>query len=192
MIQKRCTKCKTEKPLDQFQKAKGYKDGYQTWCKRCKYENSRKWLKDNPDRQKKAAEASAKWYEIKGREYHWDYRNENRERVREYQRRYCEQNLETRRESYRRRRLQVRTGETDITVEWLRKLRRITTHCELCGVELTSTNHHDFDFGDLDHIIPINIGGRHITSNVRFICHLCNLQRPKNGSDILTSSGEHR
>lgn len=36
----------------------------------------------------------------------------------------------------------------------------------------------------IDHIIPLNIGGTDIRENVRVICRTCNLTRPKDGSDV--------
>jgi hypothetical protein len=51
-----------------------------------------------------------------------------------------------------------------------------------CGIELT-----DIPFllnsKELDHIIPLNIGGTHTIGNVRIICRKCNSSRPKDGSD---------
>ena len=39
------------------------------------------------------------------------------------------------------------------------------------------------DQRQLDHIIPLNIGGLNIKNNVRYICGKCNNHRPKDGSD---------
>jgi hypothetical protein len=36
---------------------------------------------------------------------------------------------------------------------------------------------------ELDHMIPINVGGTHTIGNVRIICRRCNERRPKDGSD---------
>jgi hypothetical protein len=51
-----------------------------------------------------------------------------------------------------------------------------------CGVKLT-----DIPFlpnsKELDHIIPLNIGGTHTIGNVRIICRKCNSSRPIDGSD---------
>ena len=69
--------------------------------------------------------------------------------------------------------------DTDITTEWLMQLNKNTKFCVLCNEELYNKNRN------LDHIIPINIGGRHIMENVRFVCASCNNKRPKDGSDIL-------
>jgi hypothetical protein len=186
MNKKVCSKCNIQKSIDKFQKCKGYKDGYQNWCKTCKYENTRRWLKADSLRQRKAYEAQKRWYEENGREYHTQWREENRERVREINRRSVAHNLEKRREGYRRRREQIRGASSDITVKWLKELQNITTNCELCEVELLyETTQHDHHKANLDHIIPLNVGGTHTRDNVRYICYLCNLRRPKNGSDLL-------
>jgi hypothetical protein len=56
--------------------------------------------------------------------------------------------------------------------------------CPLCSVKL-----EDAPFlpasKELDHIIPINVGGTHTIGNVRIICRLCNQKRPKDGSDFV-------
>lgn len=171
--------------MTDFQKAKGYKDGHQNWCKLCKYANSRKWLKSDPKNQQKAAAASARWYAEKGREWHATWRDENREKVREATRRYAATHLEERREMYRKRRRQIRGTVTDITVDWLRELRTITPNCELCEAALLyDGTQHDHKKANLDHIIPLNAGGTHTRDNVRYICYLCNLRRPKDGTDL--------
>jgi hypothetical protein len=183
-----CTKCSLEKPYSEFQKAKGYKDGHQTWCKQCKYENSRKWVKGDPERQKRATQASAKWYQDGGKEWHANWRDENRNKVREANRRYAATHLEERREMYRKRRRQIRGTVTDITIEWLRELQSITPNCELCECELLyNATQHDHRKANLDHIIPLGVDGTHSRDNVRYICYLCNLRRPRDGSDHLLS-----
>jgi hypothetical protein len=49
---KTCTKCKRNKPLDEFAKSKRFKDGHSHWCKECAKESARKWREANPDRVK--------------------------------------------------------------------------------------------------------------------------------------------
>lgn len=185
MDKKICTRCHTEKPIEEFRKRKGYKGGRDTWCNPCRYAYNRQWLKADPDRRKRAASASNRWYKEKGREWHADWRNENREKVREANRRYVALHLEERREMYRKRRRQIRGASTDITTEWLNELQAITPNCELCETKLlydsAQHNHHK---ANLDHIVPLNVGGTHTRDNVRYICYLCNLRRPKNGSDL--------
>lgn len=185
MEKKVCSRCKIEKTIDNFRKRKGYKGGHDTWCSPCRYEYNRQWLKSNPAHEERHRLASTRWYATKGgREYHAKYRDENREKVREANRRYVALHLEERREMYRKRRRQIRGTATDITVEWLRELQKITPNCELCECELLyDATQHDHHKANLDHIIPLNADGTHTRDNVRYICYLCNLRRPKDGSD---------
>ena len=74
---------------------------------------------------------------------------------------------------------------TDITVDFLIKLEKQTETCPLCGKILleTSIPYHP-DQKQLDHIIPLSIGGKHIKDNVRIICGSCNNHRPRKGQDV--------
>lgn len=91
--------------------------------------------------------------------------------------------IERIRERNRMRKTMIRALEkyTDITIDFLLQLKRQTQKCKLCNCVLTES------IGDqqrhLDHIIPLFIGGKHIASNVRYVCRKCNLTRPKDGSD---------
>jgi HNH endonuclease len=78
---KTCSKCNQEKPFSEFYKRPRYKDGHLGVCKKCKYENDRKWLKSNPENQTKANQARRDWYKKNGGEYHKQWRDENRERI---------------------------------------------------------------------------------------------------------------
>lgn len=72
---------------------------------------------------------------------------------------------------------------TDITAEFERGLRVDATDCPLCGTRLTDQPHRPHS-KNLDHIVPICMGGTHTMGNVRIICRTCNLARPKDGSDV--------
>lgn len=61
-------------------------------------------------------------------------------------------------------------------------MRRRTRKCPLCGVWMTGKPNQP-NSKHLDHILPRNQGGTHTHGNVRIICALCNLTRPKDGSD---------
>jgi hypothetical protein len=197
-----CPQCKISKLTSEFYRNRSTKDGLTVYCKPCIKEKSRTWGRKNPEKKKsqnqknknQIREATRRWYKEKGREYHANWRNENREKVREANRRYAALHIEERREMYRRRRKQIRGTISDITADWLRELQSITPNCELCDAELLyDGTQHDHRKANLDHIIPLNIGGTHTRENVRYICYLCNLRRPKNGSDhptFITSSTE--
>ena len=47
-----CIKCKEEKPLGEFYRAKKSKDGRQSYCKVCDQSSVRKWQINNPDKLK--------------------------------------------------------------------------------------------------------------------------------------------
>lgn len=72
---------------------------------------------------------------------------------------------------------------TDITAEFERGLRRNARACPLCLVELADEPGRP-NSKQLDHIVPIVVGGTHTMANVRIICRTCNLGRPKDGSDL--------
>jgi 5-methylcytosine-specific restriction endonuclease McrA len=72
---------------------------------------------------------------------------------------------------------------TDITAEYERELRKRTRRCRPCGVWMTSKPGRP-NSKQLDHIIPIVLGGTHTVGNVRIICRTCNLTRPTDGSDL--------
>lgn len=72
----------------------------------------------------------------------------------------------------------------DVTADHELDLRRLTSHCPLCHVTLIDTPRHPTS-KELDHIIPLCIGGTHTIGNVRIICRLCNQRRPRDGSDVV-------
>lgn len=72
---------------------------------------------------------------------------------------------------------------SDITAAYERDLRTTATHCPLCSAALTDAPGRPTS-KQLDHIVPICLGGTHTMGNVRIICRTCNLTRPKDGSDV--------
>ena len=88
-----------------------------------------------------------------------------------------------------RHKRRAKCKETDITNEWLNELRESSSICPLCGVEMIDINlpYHPQQ-KQLDHITPLNVGGKHLMENVRFVCGLCNISRPKDGSDNISNN----
>lgn len=56
---KQCTKCKTERPVEEFTKATGRSDGLNPWCKLCTRANTKAYSKSNPEAARKRGK---KWY----------------------------------------------------------------------------------------------------------------------------------
>lgn len=82
---------------------------------------------------------------------------------------------------YMRRRNVTRL--TDITAAYLRDLVEGARECPLCSAQLVDTAGTAAS-KQVDHIVPLAIGGTHTIGNVRVICRTCNLRRPKDGSDL--------
>jgi hypothetical protein len=72
--------------------------------------------------------------------------------------------------------------QSDITLEYEQELRRKATRCPLCRVRMTSKPYLPAS-KELDHIVPLNVGGTHTVGNVRIACRTCNQARPRDGSD---------
>lgn len=75
-MKKICTKCDSEKPLDDFYRRELSSDGRGVWCKECMNEQTREWRRENRDA-----------YRERHREYHAEWRRRNPDIVREHQRR---------------------------------------------------------------------------------------------------------
>jgi len=104
---KTCTKCEQEKPLEEFHKHKGFKDGRQSRCKGCVkqyYENNKDHIREqkkqyqqnNKEKRKQYLENNKEHF----KEYRKQYRENNREKMREYRKQYRENNREKMREYY--------------------------------------------------------------------------------------------
>lgn len=127
-------------------------------------EYARKWRKNNPDSVKRTRRS-------------WNIKNPGLSLAKQAEYRKTPQGKLVHLNSSAKRRARIK--DTDIDKDFLFKLANDTNFCEICETSLNSNNRH------LDHILPLNIGGLHVKSNVRYICNKCNLSRPKDGRDIL-------
>lgn len=81
-----------------------------------------------------------------------------------------------------RRRAVGRYG--DVTSDHDRQLRVKAKRCPLCAIRMGDQPYLPTS-KELDHIVPLGVGGTHTIGNVRIICRACNLKRPKDGSDYI-------
>ena len=77
METKTCSKCGEEKPLDEYHKNKGRKDGYQYECKKCATERSKEYYSENKE---------------KLLEQRKEYYSENKDKILEYKKEYYSEN----------------------------------------------------------------------------------------------------
>jgi hypothetical protein len=81
---KTCSCCKVIKSTELFSKSSSYKDGYDFYCKSCRYETNKKWFEKN--KEKKEA-FDKKWRENNREQINSrvkEYRNNNKEKIKEY------------------------------------------------------------------------------------------------------------
>lgn len=179
---KTCTKCKTEKPLDQFRPHPRYAGGYETWCASCHkqvnkenyYKNHEKrlaansaWGKANKERVK---ETKAIWREKnkeKMREYHRQYRLNNPDKTKAAMAKWAKTHPNQPRASAAKRRVQkLANGVFEISPKEISKI--YASNCFYCG---------NFGKMTMDHVIPVSRGGTHSIGNLVPACQSCNFSK---------------
>lgn len=109
---KRCKKCGELKPLSEFYRANGTRDGLRGHCKRCEIARNKAWYRKNKER---AIAHAKKWQDA------------NPERVRDYQRQYRIDHAQQFREGHLRR-------VFDLTADQYQALLNAQAGgCALCG-----------------------------------------------------------
>lgn len=156
------------------------------YCKDCQHFYTKNWKKQNYEQHKKL---NKKYYDNnidKVKERINNYKRQNKEKVLKSLREWAKKNPEKikiyRKISKGKRRSVYKI--TDIDSSFLIKLKEETKNCPKCGNSLNDIDKSPDQY-NLDHIIPLNIGGKHSKDNVRYICRKCNINRPKNGKDVM-------
>lgn len=180
-IQK-CCNCNEWKDLNLFPKNKRMKFGIDTTCKECTNNRSKKHYTENKEKKKEYQNEYYKEHRKERLDYKNKYYKKNKERILEWFKEYEKdpKRIADRIKARTKYRSKLKEFDTDITAEFLTNLWEETQTCEICEKELTNKKN-----AHLDHIIPLNIGGEHMSYNVRYICASCNVSRPKNGSDLI-------
>lgn len=209
---KKCSSCKTLKPLSEFGKRSASKDGLMYACKSCwnsknairaskpEYkarkafyaethkdqhkESVKKYKAKNAEiiRKKNAAYRAMNAKKLKETELAW--RNANKERIRATGDRWRKNNPEAAREIVRTRRARrASVGGTLST--GLREIlfKKQKGKCACCGLPLGMDFH-------LDHIIPLAKGGENIDSNIQLLRATCNrIKAAKHPIDFMQERG---
>lgn len=192
---KHCNKCNADKNENDFYLTK---KGLTHYCKECLKQSARDWVKNNPEknklkqrkwnkehpedasiRNKKSRDKNPEVYRQKSR----DWKKRNPEKHRQWAIDHPEK-VNASRKQYLHKRRAIKK-ETDITINFLVELKEQTEICSICNKKMldTSIPYHP-DQKQLDHIIPLSIGGKHIKENVRYVCGSCNNHRPRKGQDL--------
>lgn len=177
---KRCSHCRREKPVAEFSKRKASKDGLSYNCKICEREIATASYK----RQKQKKKAHQRY--LDNREEHLERSaqnyQENRETRLAQSKAYREANPEVARKSGKKRRdlMRANRGKPYTREEIIeRDSEDGILICQICGKPI-----EDLSQLEIDHIIPINQGGKDCYDNVRAAHKTCNISRPKDGRDL--------
>ena len=158
-----CTKCHRALPVGDFYKKGDSKDGIHTWCKDCVQGNSKRWRKADRERTK---EVDRRNYAANGEHRklcikRWKVANPGK--VLRY------------RNARRVQRVCILCEEIDP----LEIFERDKWRCRLCRrktpQELRGTREPNAP--ELDHIIPLSLGGPHTRKNVQCLCATCNRKK---------------
>lgn len=160
---KTCTKCKIEKPFDQFSKATRETDGLQDRCKQCNKEVSKEYRAANIEKER-----------LRHAKYHAENKEknnariskgqkENREKVREKGKKFYKKYPHKNAQKSSKRRAILKNA----LVPWANKekIEAIYLECERRAKE-TGIEHH------VDHIIPLKsnvICGFHCEDNLQIL-----------------------
>jgi 5-methylcytosine-specific restriction endonuclease McrA len=184
METKICNRCKNEKELTQFRKAKGYKNGINTECKACEKERLYEWRKNNPEKYKKQHKRDLEKRKATGWAYNLKYkkekyvkhprillpREERAKRESEQKRRWKKNNPELVRADIAFRRAK-RKGSTELEMILPNVVfERDKGICQICKTEVIGKY-------ELDHIIPVSKGGQHLYSNIQLAHVSCNRKK---------------
>ena len=163
-----CNKCRMEKPTatDFYPKADGY---YMTSCKSCQAERGRAYAKLHPE---KLALQAKKWRARNPERHKEISRRSSKKNGPAISKRYraTEHGKQKMREQWRLRRAREKGGRVPesklVTTKWFNQVCENQNHkcayCDFTGVL------------QMEHVIPLTRGGKHIRENIIGACLSCN------------------
>lgn len=166
---KKCSFCKIEKSISDFNKRAANKDGLRGQCRQCDSDRDHKRYADNREMELQRSKI---------------YYSKNANARREYARRKRIENPEIIASGIRRRRARLRNSLTEkYTLDDV--LNAYGTTCYLCNTEIDLNAPRrigtvGWENGlHLEHVIDIAKGGNDVLENVRPSHGLCNLKKPR-------------
>lgn len=189
---KTCSQCKQEKPITEYQRHAGNRDGLRGQCRGCRTEIQREYISKNheywlnywrsyQDANRERYQSHSRRHYKQNREYYRNYSKANRGKFREYSRRSYYKNKARYLASDRRWRRNNPTAARAIIERYrARKLGAVGTYtaaefdalcrqydslCACCGMGKPLT---------VDHIVPLSCGGSNDISNIQPLCQSCN------------------
>jgi 5-methylcytosine-specific restriction endonuclease McrA len=207
LVEKTCTRCSQTKPLAEFNKAKGYRDGYRSWCRECskayaRVKNAEYYAADPEAAQRRAGEyyhanrdavlERQRAWQADHREYFQDYHRANKARQNAQVMAAAKERYATDPE--------FRAAQVANVRQWRRKnpdkhqahnAKRRALKLESGGVvtaaewaALKAKYGHrclscsrQLDRLTMDHVVPLSEGGLHAIDNIQPLCRSCNSRK---------------
>lgn len=169
ITQKLCRKCGETKPLDEFHKTNQIKSGYGTWCEVC----YKKYHANYYHKNEEVVKDRAKRHHVENKDKHilqmkqWVI--QNRAKSREIKKAWKKKNPEKVQEHHRKRRTQIKESGDSITFREWSDLKKFYNYTCLC----CRRTEPEIKL-ELDHVLPIALGGRHVIENAQPLCRSCN------------------
>jgi 5-methylcytosine-specific restriction endonuclease McrA len=189
-----CSKCKEVKPLTSefFKTGIQYKHGLSAECKFCLHKRTLEWQKTD------AGKALRKRLEPKYKEWRAEYaktyQKANRKRINAYVQSWREKNRDHCREldaawarknkAKRTEYRHIRRAAGEFSYAVIPELRQLQKgKCAICAGLLTK-------FIEIDHIMPVALGGTNERTNLQLLCRTCNRSKgAKHPVDYMQSRG---
>jgi len=161
---KTCSRCKVEKPLDEFSPDKRISSGLQSKCKKCFAEIVKIKRLENPEAHRQSVKLSTQKHYAKKIARNNSYRKEHPEKVRQWKKKDREENKARILSDNAMRRSLIK-GENTSEIKQLYALRDFYKAMSLGD---------DFH---VDHIVPLSKNGLHVFENLRVIPAIDNLRK---------------
>jgi 5-methylcytosine-specific restriction endonuclease McrA len=201
-LSKICTKCKIEKPVSEFYKDKSRRDGLTYQCKRCYDKRKRIYYENNKikvaeqtriyhaeNKQRINERHRISYTENKqekcerSRKYNEEHKDDVAERSRKWQKNNPEKvKLISRKANHKRRALKRNATIEEFSP--IEVLERDNYICQICGIKTRPDFKNQFHpkYPNLDHVVPLSLGGEHSRKNTQCLCRQCNIEKSNTGT----------
>ncbi|MDU4890988.1 MAG: HNH endonuclease [Clostridium sp.] len=184
MRTKVCKMCGKELSIESFNIRKGYKDGYNTKCKKCEVRYNQEYYKKHKaeldEKHKKYRENNKEYLSNLRKQYYKSnkekelvqakmWRNKNKDKIRNSSKRWYECNKGKVLVKNQRRRTKLSELPATITNEqWIQIKNDFKNKCAYCGRKLPL---------HMEHFIPLSKGGEMTVNNIIPSCKSCNCSK---------------